>query len=558
MIAIARPPRRSGLTRLRAVRWGRVALLGLIALLVSATFGITTASAQLTLGPHEARYDVTTDHLVTLDLGPLGTLQIDSPLPLDLGLRATLEEIPADVRSVDPVKTLAALSGDLQSYVQFFSAPRATAVLVARALVLDALRRTLFALAVLGALGMVGRALLGARRRAELAAEVAPHRRTLIGAGLLALAVGLTSVSSLSPNERRPAGRAASSVFDGTALDGARITGRLAGVVDTYGGQVLQAYRTNEEFYAGADRALVAAWTERAAGAAARAKAQERLLQYPHDDSVPLVVAAEPVKPVVMLLISDLHCNVGMSSLIRSVAELSQADLVLDGGDSTIDGTVVEQYCVTTFADAIPDGVPIVVANGNHDSAETAVQERKAGMTVLTGDVVTAAGIKILGDRDPNQTRIGGGTSLGGEETSAEEAERLAQASCDTKDVDLLLIHDPKVGDAALERGCVPVQFSGHRHVRAGPAPFGLGVRYVNASTAGAAPGEPTVGPLHGTAEMTLFRFDPDTRRFIDYQLIEVRPNGTASVGYRVSFPAAVTPPKVDDNGSLVDVRVTG
>jgi hypothetical protein len=208
---------------------------------------------------------------------------------------------------------------------------------------------------------------------------------------------------------------------------------------------------------------------------------------------------------------------------------------------------------VTTFADAVPDGVPIVVANGNHDSAETAAQERKAGMTVLTGDVITAAGIKILGDRDPNETRIGGGTSLGGEETSTEEAERLAQASCETPDVDLLLIHDPKVGNAALERGCVPVQFSGHRHVRAGPAPFGLGVRYVSASTAGAASGEPTVGPLHGTAEMTVFRFDPQERQFIDYQLIEVRPDGSASVGYRVSFPAAVTPPPVDDNGSLAD-----
>ncbi|WP_407344065.1 metallophosphoesterase [Pengzhenrongella phosphoraccumulans] len=553
MIATPRPTVSAWLTHLRDVRWGRLALMGLIAFVVAAVFGITTASAQLTLGPHEARYDVTTDDLVTLDLGPLGTLQIDSPLPLTLGVRVTLEEIPADVRSVDAVKTLAALSTDLQSYVQFFNAPRETAVNAAQALAFDALRRTVLALGALLALGLVGRAVIGGPRRAELAAELAPRRRTLIGTGLLALAVVVTSVSSLSPNERRPTGQPASSVFDGTALEGARITGRLAGVVDTYGGQVVEAYRANQEFYAGANKTLVAAWKLRAAGTAARAKAQERFLQYPNDASTPLVLPADPVKPVVMLLISDLHCNVGMASLIRSVAKLSQADLVLDGGDTTIDGTAVEQYCVTTFADAIPDGVPIVVANGNHDSAETAAQERKAGMTVLTGEVVTAAGIKILGDRDPNETRIGVGTALGGEETSTEEAERLAQASCDTTDVDLLLIHDPKVGDAALERGCVPVQFSGHRHVRAGPAPFGLGVRYVNASTAGAAPGEPTVGPLHGTAEMTIFRFDPEARRVIDYQLIEVRPDGSASVGYRVSFPAAVTPPAVDDNGSLGD-----
>jgi hypothetical protein len=124
--------------------------------------------------------------------------------------------------------------------------------------------------------------------------------------------------------------------------------------------------------------------------------------------------------------------------------------------------------------------------------------------------------------------------------------------------VDLLLIHTPRVGNAALERGCVPVQLSGHTHLRAGPAPFGFGVRYVNASTAGAAPGEPTVGPLHGTAEMTVLRFDPETRRFIDYQLVEVRPDGRASVGYRVPFPASVAPPRVDDNGSLSDQRTAG
>ncbi|RYV52640.1 metallophosphoesterase [Pengzhenrongella frigida] len=538
------------------MRWGRIVVVGLLALVAAATFGVTTASVQLSLGPHQARYDVTTDDLVTLDVGPLGTVQIESPLPLTLGVRVTLQEIPADVRAVDPVKTIEALSGDLQGYVQFFSAPRATVTSAAQALILDALLRTGTVLLAAVVLGLAGRALLGAQRRSELAAELVPHRRVIVGTGLLTLAVAITSVSSLSPNELRPTGRAASSVFDGTALEGARITGRLAGVVDTYGGQVVEAYRENQDFYAAADDALVEAWTLRAEGTAARAKAQELILQRPGDTSTPLVADADS-EPVVMLLVSDLHCNVGMAGLIRSVAELAEADLVLDGGDTTINGTAVEQYCVTTFADAIPNGIPVVVANGNHDSAETAGQERKAGMTVLEGEVITAAGVRILGDRDPNETRIGGGTNPGGEETADEMGERLARASCDDPDVDLLLIHDPNVGRAAMARGCVPVQLSGHRHVREGPVPNGLGVRYINASTAGAAPGQPTVGPLRGTAEMTVLRFDPVERRFLDYQLVEVRPNGSASVGYRVTFPAAVTPPDVDDDGGLSDRRST-
>lgn len=541
-------------TQLRQVRWGRLLLLGALALAAAVVFGVTTASVHLSLGPHEARYDVTTDDLITIDLGPLGTVQIDSPLPLTLGVRVTVEEIPADVRAVNPVRTLEALSSDLQGYVQLFSAPQASAEDGGRALVHDALLRSGLGFVVLVVIGLVGRALLGAPRRAELGAVLAPRRRTLVGSGLLVLVVAVTSVSSLNPSDRRPTGRPASSVFDGTALEGARITGRLAGVVDTYGGQVAAAYRANQAFYAGANDALVAAWKVRAAGTAAREKAQELLLRRPLDGSTP-TPPPDTAEPIVLLLVSDLHCNVGMAPLIGSVAELSGTKVVLDAGDTTIDGTTVEQYCVTTFARAVPGGVPMVVSNGNHDSDETAAQERHAGMTVLGGEVVTVAGVRILGDRDPNQTRIGGGTTLGGEETAGEEGARLARTACEDADVDLLLIHSPRVGDAALESGCVPVQLSGHTHVRAGPSPFGRGVRYVNASTAGAAPNEPTVGPLRGTAEMTVLRFDPTERRMLDYQLVQVRPDGSASVGYRIGFPVPEVPPPVDDNGGLSDSR---
>ena len=128
--------------------WPRVLLL-VAAVLVALTFGITTASVESSLGPHEARYDVTTDDTVTIDLGPLGTLQIDSPLPLTLGVRVTVQEIPASVTELDQARTLAALSGDLQSYLQFFSGPQATIQDVARALGAEALERTALALAVL-------------------------------------------------------------------------------------------------------------------------------------------------------------------------------------------------------------------------------------------------------------------------------------------------------------------------------------------------------------------------------------------------------------------------
>ncbi|WP_456789060.1 metallophosphoesterase family protein [Cellulomonas sp. P5_C5] len=518
--------------------WPRVVLL-VAALLVALTFGITTASVESSLGPHEARYDVTTDDTVTIDLGPLGTLEIDSPLPLTLGVRVTVQEIPASVTELNQARTLAALSGDLQSYLQFFSGPQATIQDVARALGADALGRSALALAVLVGGWYLGRLLVGAARRAELHDRLQPHLRSVV-VGVVAIAlVGTVLTSSVGRRDRPPVSQRASSVFDGTPLEGARVTGRLGGVIDTYGGQVIAELRKNEKFYAEANASLQAAWDERQELLDAAAEPSSTDSPSPRASE-----AADDEDLVTLVVVSDLHCNVGMAPLIRTVVEGSEADVVLDAGDTTINGTSVEQYCVTTFARAVPDGVELVTSPGNHDSAETSKNYARAGATVLDGSVVEVGGLRILGDSDPNATRVGaGGTAQAGKETAAEEAQRLAEVACeDAEGVDLLLIHTPAVGQQALDDGCVPAQISGHLHRRYGPERVGRAVRYISSSTAGATLGQATVGPLHGVAEMTVLRWDPDTLRFVDYQLVQVRPDATASVSPRLQWPGPIAP----------------
>ncbi|WP_082494782.1 metallophosphoesterase [Cellulomonas sp. Leaf334] len=518
--------------------WPRVLLL-VAAVLLALTFGITTASVESSLGPHEARYDVTTDDTVTIDLGPLGTLEIDSPLPLTLGARVTVQEIPASVTELNQARTLAALSGDLQSYLQFFSGPEATIQDVARALGVEALERTVLALAALVGGWYLVRFLVGAARRAELHDRVRPHLRAVVVGVVVVALVGTVLTSSLGRRDRPSVSQRASSVFDGTPLEGARVTGRLGGVIDTYGGQVIAELRKNETFYAEANTSLQAAWDERQA-----------LLEEPSATGSPSPGASEPAGDedlLTVVVVSDLHCNVGMAPLIRTVVEGADADLVLDAGDTTINGTSVEQYCVTTFARAVPDGVELVTSPGNHDSAETSTNYARAGATVLDGSVIEVDGLRILGDSDPNETRVGaGGTAQAGKETAAEQAQRLADVACEDDDgVDLLLIHTPAVGQRALEDGCAPAQISGHLHRRYGPERVGRAVRYISSSTAGATLGQPTVGPLNGVAEMTVLRWNPDTRRFVDYQLVQVRPDTTATVSPRLQWPAAIVPPAI-------------
>lgn len=519
--------RRTSETALRRVRWARLVLTVLAVLVPAAAFGVATAGTDATLGPHLARYDVTLDGEVTVDLGPLGTLVIDSPAPLRLGVRADVEEIPRELTALDESSTLEALGADLQRYVQFFSAPQATIDAVVRGLALDALRRTVLASGAIVMVTWLVKRGLGPQRRAELAGRVRAHSTVIVAASSLVVVVAVTLTASTPRAGAEGATMAASPVFDGTPLEGARITGRLAGLIDTYGGQAVDAYRANEAFYDAAAAAVDQAWADRMRLDAELAARAER--PAPSDDAPDAVT---------VLLVSDLHCNVGMARVIARVATLSDVDLVINAGDSTVDGTAVEQYCVQTFAATVPPGVPYVIADGNHDSAQTQAQERQVGAVVLDGAVVDVAGLRILGDSDPNETRVGSGTRPVGDESAAEAGARLADVACEDGHVDLLVVHTPVVGDEALERGCVRAQLSGHMHTRIGPLPVGPGVRYVSSSTAGATLGMPTVGPLQGTAELTVLRIDPDTGAVLDHRLVRVLRDGGAQVGAALRWPS--------------------
>lgn len=509
----------------RQVRAGLLRTLAVV--LVSVVVGVTTAHATSPLGPHTATYEVTTDHAVTLDLGPLGTVVIDSPVPF-LGARVVVGEIPAELTALDQDQTLSALSGDLDRYVQLFSAPRVTLEAAGRALAVDAARRAAVTAAVLVLAGLVLRRLLGPTRRGELAVRGRELRTPLVAGTLVVVVVAGTMTASDPTTPVRDETRTASRVFDGTPFEGARITGRLAALVDTYGGMALDAYRDNESFYRGATESVTQAWTarmEREGLDPAGRRTSATALPDPHPE---LVTA---------LVVSDLHCNVGMASVVHEVATLANVDLVLNAGDSTVDGTFVEQYCVDTFARAVPRGVPYVISDGNHDSRETAAQEAAVGATVLRGKVVEVAGLRILGDRDPTATRLGGGTQQTGDETVRDVSRRLADLACDDRTVDLLLVHQPVMGNDALNRGCVPAQVSGHMHKRIGPTRVGEGVRYVSSSTAGATYGYSTLGRLAGTAELTVLRFDARTGEAVDMRLVTVSTSGVGSVGTLVAWP---------------------
>lgn len=533
---VGRPVRRTRPARRRGVRRHPLAWVGVAlgVLVVAALVGVSTASVEGSFGPHRARYEATFDGAVTVDLGPLGAVVVDSPLPLALGGRVVVKEIPREGSLLQDISTVQALAGDLQEYIGLISAPRAAEEVAVRTLVVDAARRTAL-IAVVLVLGLVGgRAVLGSRRRGDLVTAGRGARRPLGGAAVVASVAAVVGLGQWTAEGR--ASRS-SEVFDGTALEGAVITGRLAGVVDAYGGQIMELYRQNEAFYDRAAHNMTVAWEEPHVGDGPSLDDGGR-----HGPNT--VGEAGGEDPVVMLVVSDLHCNVGMARVIGAAVRSTGASIVLNAGDTTMNGTAVESHCVTTFDQALPDGVTMVVADGNHDSATTAEQERAAGWTVLDGQVVEVDGVRILGDADPRATRVSQGTFLRGPETRAEAAERLEEVACaDRQGVHVLLTHHVRLGDGALSRGCVQTQVSGHFHRRVGPEVVDRGVRYVNDSTAGAAAGEPTVGPVTDVAEMTVLSFDPVAERIASYRVLAVHLDATVTATAPAPWPSPAARP---------------
>jgi predicted phosphodiesterase len=250
-----------------------------------------------------------------------------------------------------------------------------------------------------------------------------------------------------------------------------------------------------------------------------------------------------------------------MAELINDTAKAAGVAAILNTGDTTMRGTEAEKYCVDAINKARPAGIPMIVVDGNHDSPAITKFESAKGQDILMGDIFEIDGVRILGESSPAATHLGAGLNPKPEWITALGRE-LRDKACADGNVDLLMVHEPQTGDATMHSGCVPLQISGHTHKRYDPFQTGKSVRYVNASTAGAMPNKLTVGPLQGTAEMTVLRFDPSENRFIDWRLIQVHPNGTAEVGdfqpiilpsdeasatravnFDVSHPGKMTPP---------------
>src|SRR5690606_23951044 len=72
--------------------------------------------------------------------------------------------------------------------------------------------------------------------------------------------------------------------------------------------------------------------------------------------------APEDLDPVLFVMVADVHCNVGMGTVIGTALEHTGAAALLDAGDTVATGTSVESYCIDAIAGDLPADVPVLVS----------------------------------------------------------------------------------------------------------------------------------------------------------------------------------------------------
>src|SRR4051794_9276931 len=167
-----------------------------------------------------------------------------------------------------------------------------------------------------------------------------------------------------------------------------------------------------------------------------------------------------------VLHISDMHLNPAAWSVVRTVVQQFNIQMVVDTGDITDWGSEPEASYVDSIA-ALK--VPYVYIPGNHDSpAPQAAVARQPNARVLDGTAVTIDGLEIAGIGDPRFTPDKS-TPANGDDASAQTVinagRSLSNAITEMDRIpDLALVHDPL--SATPLGGQCPVVLAGHLHQR--------------------------------------------------------------------------------------------
>jgi predicted phosphodiesterase len=507
--------------RLRALApWAGLGLLWLVTSVAVGMFGFANDSERVTIGAHAATVSPTFDGHATLDLGAvLPRLRIPAQAPLGIGVNLDVQETDADN-----------LTELLNRDALIASQPDGE---IAR------IRQVVEEMAVDNAVAGAGTGLLvavvvatvwtalGARRRRELWDLVHKHERRFEHRAIVVLVAMLITIASIfGPGQMRTAEvpptawRPLHELLPELSFD-ERLKGvEVASGFSTTGGigvirTAVETYERSTEFYG---------------------RLQERVTR------VGGRIHQAGEGETVALLVSDRHDNIGIDRFAAEVAEVAGAKILIDAGDDTSSGQSWEVFSINSLRQHFKD-LKVVAVAGNHDAGghiEDAM--RKNGFTVLDSKPIEVEGIRFLGDSDPTRTGLGSADS-NGDETIAEQSERLADVACDQpedKRISTFVVHDPSSFADTAARGCATLLLSGHLHRQVGPEHKVVDGRpvttYTNGTTGGAAYAFALGYTLRRPGEVTLITYSDGLP--IGLQTVSAELSGEVTVGAYTPLPS--------------------
>jgi len=418
---------------------GTTLLAALLALPFAAVWGIGHAEIEEYVGPHRVTFATSFTGEIAVDLGPIGQAFLPSPVA-PVGVTATIGSVgtaASTLNSLFSAQTLAA-------YTSLYEEPEIVVGAIVDELQVDALVEGAEAEAVL----LLAFALW--RLRSQLlspwvARSVTSRRTGAVYVAVLVLVLGSILAPSTPVGIRIPVTIAAGSRFASVTVD-SRV---LADLIDRGVSGVT--------LLSGRQQAAVETYIDTAVA----------------DLSGQLDRLPRPEPGETMLLgFSDLHCNQAMTELITRLAQATRPRVVLSAGDDTVNGTAVEKTCIRREAGIATEAeVPLVVVSGNHDSDTTEAQQRAEGMVVLDGSTVETAGLRVLGDDDPEyNVPFSQDRTRDRPETEEQLGARMLQTAA-ARPVDVLMVHQPAASVVlmtATDPGARLITW-GHFHSEAGP-----------------------------------------------------------------------------------------
>jgi predicted phosphodiesterase len=412
-------------------------LAALAAAPLAAVWAISHARVDDYLGPHRVSFASNFNGEVELDLGPIGNAYLASPAR-PIGLTITVGGVGTAAESVSSLFS----EQTLTAYTSLYTEPGEAISGIVERLAQDVVRKGLEAEAVL----LLGVAMWRLRRYLVppwILSQATPLRAAAVYLTVVALVVGSILVPQKPEDPRYPVAIADGSRFAPLTVDSVL----LADVLDR-GIKGIRLLSSRQQ-------QAVKTYTD-----TADLSLSNQL------DSLPRPSSDESM----ILGFSDLHCNQAMTELIARLVRVAGPSLILSSGDDTVNGTAAERGCIRREA-RISNGVPFLVATGNHDSDVTEAQMRGSGMTVLDGQVVESAGLAVLGDDDPEHNVPFSVERTKDRPESEEDMAARLVAVADNKRSDVLLIHQPAAAGVIMDTPNLPVRLVlwGHYHAESGP-----------------------------------------------------------------------------------------